>query len=351
VKGITVSELTAVQTEFVTKVLNGLKKDEVVQLVKDLSAGIVSQFHQELVGENEDALDRHLRKYRATVARRTTKVAQNWCKWSENGPILMPDRTRLYYRRGDTEVMLLEFPPQTRFMRFRAGLLRGSTEEKVEEGADLTKSHNFSLALPYIVFLFKFNKGTFVESYMTFNDRPLKTLQEKPLRPYLSNLDNTLKMCHGASFDTKELQQDNLAQQVAYVLTLFWQTVYSDEWSSNYWTTKKHFVDVQDSRLKDLASWQAASEENPLFVIEDANWIKHGEDNFGDMIVKMFESDADTKRIHDELYNDLSDNFVNEVKKTINDNVESVKKKIEETPVDTIANMLFEHLAKLEVTR
>lgn len=340
------ADLTESQATKVEQLLASLSKDDVTKLVSQLSTEIVGRFRQELIGENEDVLDRHLRKYRAIVTRRTNKIAQNWCKWSENGgPILMPDHTRLYYRRGNTEVMVLEYAPQVRFMRFRGSLARKDKQTDITEDESI-KTYSYSLALPYLVFIMRFVDGMFAESYLAFNDRPLKTLQEKPLRPYLSNIDTSLKICHGVTLDKDKLIKGNLTQQAAYVLSHFWQTHYSDEWSTNYWESKDHFA--SDKRLCNLQAWQDASTENPLFVIEDVEWLAHKEENFGDMVVRMFDGDAETTRFHDELYEDLSNNFIEEVKTTLSENIVAISSKIEKMSTEQLAELLFQRLAALK---
>lgn len=341
----------AKDAERLKTIIAKLSPDQSLVVLKEVAAEIAKRFHQELVGENEDLLDRVVRKYRANVVRRTIKVAQKWCKWSNNGPILLPNNARLYYRRGQTEVIVMELPPQIRLMKIKGILSQrpASTPAVPDElKLEYDKVYNYSLALPYMVFMFKFENGLFVDCYLAFNDRPLKNLKERPLRPYLSNIDNTLRVCHGVHLDKSQFEKDNLTQQVAFVMGHFWQTVYSDEWSANYWDSKTHFQQISDQRLATIDNWQEASSENPLFVIEDANWLKHTEANFGDMLVRMFEQDKESLQFQEELYNDLIEGFLNEVKSTLEANVKAVKTKIETIPNDQMATRLWKSLEKLK---
>lgn len=320
-----VSEVTPEQAA--EAVLAKIDKEAVEKALKDICSGVVKRFRQELVGENDDVLDRALRKYRSKVARRTWHVSQKWCKWDEEGPVLMPDHTRLYYRKGATEVIVQEFAPQIRLMKFKGALAKRDNTDTEMAAVDRDKIYSYSLALPYIIFIHKFVGGLFTDCYISFCDRPMKRLQEKPLKPYLSNLDSTLKLCHGASFNREELEAGNLVQQVALVLNNFWGTVYSDEWSGHFWESRRHFTAKNDERMRSLEAWQEASIDNPLFVIEDVNWLPHTEENFGDMIVRLFEHDTADSGYQQELYKDLEDNFVNELKNSLTETMQSVEQK------------------------
>jgi hypothetical protein len=159
------------------------------EIVKKIQASAIKRYKQELIGENDELLDRSLRRYRSKIARQAWKVSQKWCKWKEEGPLLMPDNVRIFYSRGKTEVVVQEFPPQVRLMKFRGALCkRENTDVKLSQ-EESTKVFQYSLALPYMVFIYRLVDGLLNDVYVAFNDRPLKTLGEKPLRPYLSKLE------------------------------------------------------------------------------------------------------------------------------------------------------------------
>jgi hypothetical protein len=320
-----------------------LTKEEAKQIISDLLSKAHNRFKQELAGENEEFLDRVVRQYRAKVARCSWKASQKWCKWNDEGPVLMPDYTRMYYRKANTEVLVLEYPPQVRLMKFKGSLAKRSSSTAELDDVSHNDVYHYSLALPYVVFLFKYVNGTFTEVRCAFSDRPLKRLEEKPIRPYMSNIDSNLSVCLGSSFDRAQLIKDNVVQQSALVLSHFWQTIYSDEWSSHFWANKSHF-EGGDERMSTLDKWQEASEENPLFVIEDVPWLNHHEENFGDMVVRMFEDDSGNVQLHEELYTELVNNFLEEVTKTFGDNLDTVEQKMIENNVDQLADDL---LAKL----
>lgn len=325
-----------------------LSESDVVKALKATVKSFLGRYKGELEGENQELLDRALRKYRSKVARRSWSVSQKWCKWNDDGPVLMPDQTRLYYRKGNTEVVILEYAPQVRLMKFTGSLAKRANTSVIQEDADKRKVHNYSLALPYIVFIFRFTDGIFSEAYLAFNDRPMKRLQEKPLRPYLSNLDSNLKICFGPTFTAMkdQLVKGDIVQQVDLALNNFWSTIYSDEWSGHYWNTKEHFDAISDNRMATLEGWQQASMDNPLFVVEDVNWLQHTEESFGDMIVRLFENDNEDASYQQDLYNDLVDAFINEVKNLIDENYTTVESKVAVNYED-LATQLLTQLDKL----
>jgi hypothetical protein len=319
-----------------------INKEKAEEIVKDLVTKASNRFKQELAGENDEILDRVLRQFRAKVARYSWKASQKWCKWSDDGPVLMPDLTRIYYRKGGTEVLVQEFPPQVRLMKFKAGLAtRTTTAEAITGSSDAI--HQYSLALPYVVFLFKFVNGTFVDVRCAFNDRPLRKLEERPLRPYLSNLDTNLGVCLGPSFDRSQLQIGNITQQASYVLNHFWHSAYSDEWATHFWSTRAHFI-ANDARLASLSDWEEHSQENSLFVVEDVDWLKHQEESFGDMIVRMFEGDGENNNLQEELYTELIEKFFEDIKKTYNDTVSSVEERIAGPLAEQLTDELINQL-------
>lgn len=317
---------------------------------KEILHGILLKYHkrfkQELEGENEELLPRTVQKYREQVARYSWKASQKWCKWVNEGPVLMPDHTRIYYRKGNTEIVLQELPPQVRIMKFRGSLARrdSSTDKiSIEEG---TKVFHYSLAIPYLIFIFKFVEGMFFEVKCAFSDRPLKRCQEMPIRPYLSNIDSNLTLCLGRDFDESLLEKDNISQQTALVMSHFWDSAYSDEWSSHFWSNKAHFQEC-DQRLSTLEDWQKNSIENPLFVIEDVKWIQYEDDNFGDMIVRMLECDSTDNDMGEELYSELVEEFLGEITKTYGDNLNFVDNKVRPAILDLLAEELVEKIKPL----
>lgn len=307
--------------------LRTLPDDKVMEVVQKLVKSVTDRFKQELVGQEEN-MERVIRNQSGKISRIAWKESQHWCKWSNNGPVLMPDYTRIYYRKGDTEVVLQEFPPQTRLLKFQGYLVdRKNTSVQMSE-RDGTQIRSFSLGLPYTVFIFRFHKGVFDSVFCAFSDRPLKTLEEVPLKPYFSNINDNLRVCLG-TFNKDRLETGDIAQQCAYVLDFFWQSSFCDEWGSHFWSSRKHFIDNNEDRLVTIPAWQDATEEDPLFVVDDVDWPKVSDANFGDMIHRCFEeADSKNSEFQQSLFQELVDGLLEEVKKSLTESVSIVEENV-----------------------
>ena len=322
---------------------SSINKEQAKKIVTELLEISNKRFKQDLSGENDEYLDRAIRNYCSKVAQCSWKASQRWCNWNEDGPVLMPDYARIYYRKGSTEIVLQEFPPQIRLMKFKGSLFGRKSSTDIMSEAEHAKTNHFSLALPYVVFLFKFVDGRFNEVRCAFSDRPLRRLEEKPLRPYFSNIDSNLAVCLGTSFDHNRIIQYDIAQQSALVLDHFWHSSYSDEWSSHFWAYKSHFQ-INDPRLETMEAWQESSTNDPLFVIDDVKWLEYKEENFGDIIVKMLDDDKENHGFKEDIYNSLVDNFLDDVIETFNKNIESIESKVSDSTIDHLADTLIDLL-------
>ncbi len=301
-------------------------ENEIQEITSEIIDVFSKRLAQELQGESEELVDRIVRTHRDRLSRVSWKAASKWCKFDEDGPVLMPDGTRIYYRKGNTEVVVSEFSPQVRFLKFKGSLVH---KKKSSDNITLSQAEevlHYSLPLPYTVFIFKFIDGTFSSVKLAFSDKPLRKLEEKPLKPFLTNIDSNLSICLGVSFDRSKLIQHNIVQQIAYVLDYYWQSVFTDEWSSHFWTSMQSFAE-SDPRMSSLDSWQKLGIENPLQVIEDVNWLQHTEESFGDILVKLLEDDVVDSQFREDLYENISNECVNEIANAFKTSFEIVQER------------------------
>lgn len=319
-----------------------MDKEQAKKIADDLVATLLKRFKQELLGETEECNDKTLRIQRDRIARISWKNATKWCKFEQDGPVLMPDFTRIYYRKGKSEIVLQEFAPQTRILSFKGALAkRQNTEESIESNLS-SRNFRYSLALPYTIFIFKFIDGKYQSVKCLFSDRPLKNLNEKPLRPFLPNIDSTMNICLGSSFAINDLETNNIPQQVSLILSHFWSSTFSDEWATHFWNYKTHFRNNNDDRFKTLETWQDASIENPLFIVDDVTWLEHTEPSFGLVIAKMLEHDTQNSAFTEDLYQDISEEIVKELNKNFFDSVDSIEEKVLKAVSEQFADKLIE---------
>lgn len=304
------------------------KQGRARELLRSLVTGIKSRLRQEIDGEQGNVLEDVVCKHRAILARVAWKMTQKWCQWKEDGPVLLPDDTRLYYRKGRTEVVIQEFKPQIRLLRFKGSLCKRESSIGKISPEEFDTTYSYSLALPYTVFIFKFVDGIFIDLKVAFCDRPLRKMRERPLRPYFPNIDSALSVCMGEAFQRDQLVKDDIYQQTTCIVSYFWNSVFRDEWSTHYWDSKHHFENQGDHRLTTLENWQAASFENPLFVIDDVNWFPHDEETFGDVIVRMLHSDSINSQFTEEIYDEFVEEFLDEVRNSLKQAVTTAEDKV-----------------------
>lgn len=320
-----------------------LDKGQLVDLVQKLAASVAKRYRADVLAEIDTNMETLLLEFRDHVVYRSWLAAQQWCRWENERFVLFPDYTRLYYRKGKREILVQEYPPQVRLMSFKERLAKCESADEAMHVSVLTEeTFTYSLALPYTVFIFKFDDGLFQEVCLGFCDRPLKDCNEPVFRPYLSNLSSDLKVCLGRQVDHTKLIQGNVSQQAAYILSHFWQTTYSDEWSKHYWDNK-HYFEATDPRLASLDAWQEASIDNPLFVIEDVQWLPHNEPKFGDIILRLFENEPTDAQFGQAVYEEIYQMFESTIKKTITDQLDVVDAKLSAS----VVNKLVEEMAVL----
>lgn len=317
------------------------------ELAKSMFSLIFKKFKSELDGENEEFAGRTLRAHLSRVASISNLAAQKWCKFDNEGPVLTPDNTRIYYRKGKQEILLQEFAPQVRLLKFRGALAKRNNSMAQLEEDTKNKVFNYSLALPYTIFIFRFTDGLFQDVRCAFSDRPLKKLDEKPLKPYFSNIDSNLVVCLGSFFEKDKLVKGDIFQQSAFVLSHFWQSVFSDEWSAHFWEHTAHFQN-SDPRLANLQNWQEASSENSLFVVEDVNWLKHAEESFGDMIAKILEGVKVGDNFEENLYKQVAEEVLTDINNTFKESVDAISERITPAMISQVSEEITKYFENKE---
>ena len=106
----------------------------------------------------------------------------------------------------------------------------------------------------------------------------------------------------------------------------------------------KSTLSGNDPRLASLSAWEEHSQKNALFVVEDVDWLKHQEDSFGDIIVRMFEGDSENDNLQEELYTELVEKFFDDIKKTYSDSVASIEERIAGPLVEQLTDELITQL-------
>jgi len=304
---------------------------EINGLLTELKAYLTNNYRQEALSVLDDSCTETLKQFKATVGRRCWLLAQEWCQWGENKPILQPNRSRLFYRKGNTDIIVIEEDPQVRTLRFNE---------------TFAHSGRYNLALPYVVFVFRFVNGKFCDVYCMFNDKPLGDLSERPVKPYLTNIDGDLKCCLGRSHQLPEGLSYN--QSVEFTLNYFWSAEHSNEWSE-HWRQSQNYFAGSDARMSNAKLWQKATEENPLFVIDDVTWQKHNR-TIGDLIVGLTKTDSKVREFEEAIFQDLVAEFLRSVQSAMTVSLEQSSEKVNGQPPEIIERKLVKAMQKFKVT-
>lgn len=276
-----------------------------IQLDK-LTKKIFNNLKNELIGETDTKVKSIVQKYRSVISKKIMRLAQHWSAWKENnGPVLYPNYCRSYYRKGTTEMLVMEFPPQTRLLKFKqCPWVTGMVNDKV---------YHYSLALPYTIFFARFLEGKFETLYLMFSPTPIKSLTDKPCKPFLPNVYADFKICMGQDFDFSKLEKGDLTQQTSYALHHFWNSYFSSD-LAQYWAGYRSGL-PNNSPLKSLEAWQEASTNDPLFVI-DAPWQQHS-DRYGDILGNLFKENTETATLQQDIFQSTYDSIINDLEEEL----------------------------------
>ena len=278
----------------------------------------ISMLTQETDGKIAQSLDPVLNKFAAKNSRYMWKMGQKWCGWNDEGPILMPNNARIFYRKGKTEVILQEFTPQVRTFKYLGT--------------------SYALGFPYVIFVHKFKDGGFESTKICFSDRPLKSLQESPKIPYMSNIQSgDLNLCFGTSFDKTKLKKGDYNQQIAYVLDYFWNSEFNRDWEDNLTACQSHFAGTE---LESLESWQEATARDRLFVVNQ-DWPSSSYyKQFGDIIVRCFTDDNKDSEIRNEIYDHLNEQLAEEAKEALNLDIKTIANQVLESNLERLSELV-----------
>lgn len=82
-------------------------------------------------------------------------------------------------------------------------------------------------------------------------------------------------------------------------------------------------------------------------MIDGVDWLPHGEEDYGDMVVRLFENDRDNTSFQQEIYDDLMENFFDEVKKVFVENVKNIETRVKALSSDDLARELMDQLRNI----
>jgi len=183
--------------------------------------------------------------------------------------MVVPDGVRLLREQDNHTWIIFEDSPKVRTILVDMAFNNNYIGEVSYDKRDLVFPNRqlLRLAFPYVIYGFRLRKGyesfkekTYVEDFRYwFRTSPLKSIKDKVL---ISHLPNT-EYCGLPCIRFDEDLGETLTDQIKNVIRIFWSTEF------NY---RLHTYTPSDTRLKSFQAWEAASKENPLFVLT-AGWL------------------------------------------------------------------------------
>ena len=201
---------------------------------------------------------------------------------------IMPANCRYLEPLSNGHFMIIEEPPALRTITVYRDFHREYDELKSErkltrygfKGYDPScRNHTFTLAFPYVVFLFIFDGANYLSDGRVFlRNQQIVGLSDYLLKAPLYNISGSQQICFG-SHANKE-PRNSLTEAVQTAIMVFWSAIFNTDYTYNPEDYKKH-----GSEFGNYLTWQYLSQSNPMFVY-DASWIKMGR-NLGHYIEHM----------------------------------------------------------------
>lgn len=153
----------------------------------------------------------------------------------------------------------------------------GNWERYGYEGYDATyRTHSFSLAFPYVIFLMSFDINNYLtRGYVFLRNQQLVGMSDYLLKAPLTNIGSDQRICWGSHVNSHPGR--SLIEAVQHSIMVYWSAEFNTDYTYNLQAYKKN-----SSEFGNYFIWQYYSKTNPMFIY-DANWVRIDE-NFGQMI-------------------------------------------------------------------
>ncbi len=188
---------------------------------------------------------------------------QSWATFPDGSPL--PDGVRFIHQRGAATVVVLELFPQVREVRWISSVSPQPFGPK-------TQYQPVTLAFPYIVIFVLFQAGCLTGFQQLFYRAEAISSQNDALCfPNLLNVSEGYgQKCWLCLANMTDVSQLPWNKKVHKVLEHFWEAGFnkSSEYheKNSYW--QKTTAARLDPRLNSVESWQAATKEDPLFMLK-----------------------------------------------------------------------------------
>lgn len=206
-----------------------------------------------------------------------------------NKSFIIPPNCRYYEEFAhDEKMFVIEEPPAYRTISVSASMdyevTQLETNGKIEEyGIDThyycdytNKPFKFTLAFPYVVFIFLLNGNKLQSGYVFLRKARLTGLSDYLMKIPMFNVNTNQSVCFGDNI-RGDFPNENRAIENA--IMTFWSAEFNTDYRYNY----EAYNGV--AGVGSYIEWQALSQKDPMFIY-NVDWIKYNM-NLGDMINKL----------------------------------------------------------------
>ncbi len=164
---------------------------------------------------------------------------------------ILPAGCRLYRQQGERSVFVIEQMPAVRTLNWRG----------------MGEGDKWKLGFPYVIFVISFSGGAVSTAHVFYRTSPLGNGDDALCRTNLCNVYTDAHICTG----NMRVEGHSAAQKAESFVAGFWGSVFNtDLWDNNFRPAAAIFPQVAN-----LAAWQAATEQNPLFPL-GVQWLEFG---------------------------------------------------------------------------
>ena len=239
----------------------GARSKELKDKMNELMEKQFSRMTQEFVGQLTDDSDSVKEELMGAIGDRIWDRLQQIKENFKDSPYILPKDCKLAYTKGNRTVVVIEQEPSVRSVLFTPSLV--SSKDATESQGQTSSGYRFRLSFPYITFFIVFDRGKYAYHEIYFRNKPLLSTRE---HVYLAPIPNVFRdrgpnfqpMCMGKDFGIDK--GDTLARQCEYAVGMFWQSTFNEHLGDG---GGKNI----DKRIKNWRTWQANTQENPLFIL------------------------------------------------------------------------------------
>lgn len=240
-------------------------------LVQDVSDRTLSKFREDLVAGALETASDELVPFKNIVAESLRGRVIDTLRSSGDISTLLPVGARFFAAHGTTSMVVIEQQPQVRTLYWRKGSLEKYLHDLAGWGVTVTDEMRqrvkerplFEVALPYLVFLFRFVEGIFRDVWIYCRTSPLERFADElylPPLPHVRQGDGLL--CLGDI--NIQPGPGSIAEVTDALMAYFWQS----RFDYRHWAGYFRNGEEMHPDLRTLWSWEEASRRDPRFILE-----------------------------------------------------------------------------------